>query len=221
MNNIIIENKGTIILGEKVMVSDPCYGLGTWCQGILENVLPGMYNCSVEYSDEGDWGVRVSAIEVIHESCKCKFIQFEHEEFDVGVDSGQAGIFDYEYYAKYHKDSTEREHVDDDWYDMVCDLTHTNVENPEYEEFCYKFTDDSIEGLKEKFEAFFEYKESIKSVKYLHKCDGNTTDGLGLVSSSGYGDGGYNCWTAKNENDKIVAIRVEFITEDDEDYEEV
>lgn len=223
MNNITIENKGTITLGEKVMVSDPCYGLGTWCQGVLENVLPGAYDCNVEYNDEGNWGVRVSAIEVTHESCRGKFIALECEDFEVGVDSGQAGIFDYEYYAKYHMDATERPHVDDDWYDMVCDLTHTKVENPEYEEFSYELTDTSVEELQKRFEAFFEYQDSIKSVKYLHKNDGNTTDGLGLVSSSGYGDGGYNCWTAKNENGKIVAIRVEFISEDDykeEDEEE-
>ena len=224
MNNITIENKGTITLGEKVMVSDPCYGLGTWCQGVLENVLPGVYDCNVEYSDEGDWGVRVSAIEVTHESCRGRFIALECEDFEVGVDSGQAGIFDYEYYAKYHMDATEREHVDDDWYDMVCDKTLTQMPNPDYEEFCYELTDGSVEELKKRFDAFFEYQDSIKSVKYLSKSDGNTTDGFGLVSSSGYGDGGYNCWTYKNEDGKIVAIRVEFITEDDyedeEDYEE-
>ena len=220
MNNITIENKGTITLGKKVMVSDPCYGLGTWCQGVLENVLPGVYDCNVEYSDEDMWGIRVSAIEVTHESCRGKFIQLECEEFEVGVDSGQAGIFDYEYYAKYHMDATERPHVDDNWYDMVCDLTYTKVENPEYEEFCYELTDTSVEGLQKRFEAFFEYQDNIKSQKYLHKNDGNTTDGLGLVSSSGFGDGGYNCWTYKNEDGKIVAVRVEFITEDEEDYEE-
>ena len=224
MNNITIENKGTITLGEKVMVSDPCYGLGTWCQGVLENVLPGVYDCNVEHSDEGDWGVRVSAIEVTHESCRGRFIALECEDFEVGVDSGQAGIFDYEYYAKYHMDATEREHVNDDWYDMVCDKTLTRIPNPDYEEFCYELTDGSVEELKKRFDAFFEYQDSIKSVKYLSKSDGNTTDGFGLVSSSGYGDGGYNCWTAKNEDGKIVAIRVEFITEDDyedeEDYEE-
>ena len=223
MNNITIENKGTIMLGGKVMVSDPCYGIGTWCQGVLENVLPGVYDCNVEYSDEGDWGIRVSAIEVTHESCKGKFVQLEREEFDVGVDSGQAGIFDYEYYAKYHMDATERPHVDDDWYDMVCDLTLTKILNPEYEEFCYELTDTSVEGLQKRFDAFFEYKDSIKSVKYIHKPDGNTTNNLGLVSYSGYGDGGYDCQTARNEDGKIVAIRVEFITEDEyeeEDYEE-
>lgn len=224
MNNITIENKGTITLGKKVMVSDPCYGLGTWCQGVLENVLPGVYDCNVEYSDEGNWEVIVSAIEVTHESCRGKFIALKLEDFEVGVDSGQAGIFDYEYYAKYHMDATEREHVDDDWYDMVCDLTLTRVKNPDYEEFIWDDTNDSIESLLAKFKARTDYMESIKSAKYLYRPDGNTTDDLGLVSSSGFGDGGYNCWAAKNEDGKIIAIRVEFITEDDyedeEDYEE-
>ena len=224
MNNITIENKGTITLCEKVMVSDPCYGLGTWCQGVLENVLTGVYDCNVEYSDEGTWGTRVSAIEVTHESCKGKFIALNLEDFEVGVDSGQAGIFDYEYYAKYHMDATERPHVNDDWYDMVCDKTLTYIPNPDYEEFVWDDTDDTVEKLREQWKAFEDYRESIKSAKRLCKSDGNTTDGFGLVSSSGFGDGGYNCWTAKNEDGKIVTIRVEFITEDDyedeEDYEE-
>ena len=219
MNNITIENKGTITLGAKVMVSDPCYGLGTWCQGVLENVLPGAYDCNVEYSDDSYWGTRVSAIEVTHVDYDRCVLDEEKEKFEVGVDSGQAGIFDYEYYARYHMDATERPHVDDDWYDMVCDKTLTHMPNPDYEEFYYELTDGSVEELKKRFDAFFEYQDSIKSVKYLNKLDGNITDGLGIVSSSGYGDGGYDCWTCKNEEGKIVSIRVEFIGEYDEEDE--
>ena len=47
--------------------------------------------------------------------------------------------------------------------------------------------------------------------------DGNTIDNLGFVSSSGYGDGVYCCWTAHNDEGKIVAIRVEYLTEVDEE----
>lgn len=171
-----------IKLGNKVMVSDPCYGLDTWCQGVLENVLPGTYDCKVEYSDEGDWGTRVAVIEVIHQDYE-GIIRYEPEDFEVGVDSGQAGIFDYDYYCEYHMDINERPHVNDDWYDRVCDITLAN-----------------------------------KQV--------GTVDDLGFVSRSGFGDGGYTCYTAKNQNCEIIAIRIEFIEEDeydeyeDEDYEE-
>lgn len=166
-----------INLGNKVMVSDPCYGLNTWCQGVLENVLPGTYDCNVEYSDEGDWGRRVAAIEVTHQDYD-DIICFESEGFEVGVDSGQAGIFDYDYYCKYHTDSEERHHVDDNWYYEVCDLTCS-------------------------------YEQA------------GTTDDFGFVSSSGFGDGGYTCYTARERNGYIIAIRIEFITEEDEyEYEE-
>ena len=160
-----------IKLGNKVMVSDPCYGLNTWCQGVLENVLPGTYDCEVEYSDEGDWGTRVAAIEVTHQDYD-GIVRFEPEDFEVGVDSGQAGIFDYDYYCKYHTDDD----VNDDWYDKV-----------------YKIT--------------------------LAKNQAGTTDDLGFVSSSGFGDGGYTCYTARERNGYIVAVRIEFIDEEDEDYD--
>ena len=164
-----------IRLGNKVMVSDPCYGLNTWCQGVLENVLPGIYDCEVEYSDEGAWGERVSAIEVVHTDCG--ICRYERENFVVGVDSGQAGIFDYEYYCQYHTDDNDRNHVDDDWYDRVCDIT---------------LSDESA----------------------------GTVDECGLVSSSGYGDGAYGCWVARNRDGYIVAIRIEYITEEDEEDDE-
>ena len=162
-------DKCSIRLNSKVMVSDPCYGLNTWCQGIVKNVLPGTYYCFVEYSDEGDWGTRVSAIEVRH-AYYDRVSDFYPEDFEVGVDSGQAGIFDYDYYEKYHSDRKERPHVDDNWYDKVCNITLTRA------------------GI---------------------------IDNRGFVSSSGYGDGGYTCWTARDDNGNVFAIRIEYITEDE------
>ena len=67
------------------------------------------------------------------------------------------------------------------------------------------------------------YREWSRNAKVswptIQILDGNTIDNLGFVSSSGYGDGGYCCWTAHNDEGKIVAIRVEYITEDDEEEE--
>ena len=296
-------NKGIIKLGEKVMVSDPCYGLGTWCQGIIENVLPGNYHCMVKYSDEGDWGIRVAAIEVIHQDARV--IRYEAQDFEVGVDSGQAGIFDYEYYAKYHTSSEDRDHVDDGWYDMVCNKTSEYISNPDYTLFvdtpeykagilAYRIELDELvkkypgidveaayvelinhyndlsnkdrkldlsslidtleeitklledkadageilekskEALKQQeremelnnikykherlmSELYHIYMRSITSQEKLYRNTGNTIDGLGFVSSSGYGDGGYTCWTAKNKEGKVIAIQVEFITDEEEE----
>ena len=202
----------TIKLGSKVMVSDPCYGLGTWCQGVLENILPGNYSCYVEYSDEGDWGERVSAIEVIHENYDMPVeFEFEPEDFEVGVDSGQAGIFDYDYYVKYHTDSKESDHVDDEWYDRVGALTCVKIKNPNYEEFDW--------NADNCFERYQKYSGSEKCWRYIQKLTANPIDGLGYVSSSGYGDGGYTCYTARNDDKQVFAIRVEFISDYDEEDE--
>lgn len=200
--------KVIIKLGNKVMVSDPCYGLGTWCQGVLENVLPGNYKCYVEYSDEGDLGERVSAIEVVHENYDRPVpIELEPENFEVGVDSGQAGIFDYDYYAKYH----DGHDADDNWYDRVCALTCQNVKNPNYEEFDWN-ADDC-------YNRYSEYTKSEKCWPYIPKLTANPIDNCGFVSSSGFGDGGYTCWTARDDDGHIIAIRIEYITEYDEEDE--
>ena len=215
MKNYITKNKGFINLGAKVMVSDPCYGLNTWCQGVIENVLPGKYECKVGFNDEENWGIRVADIEVVHKDYLNKFLAYDVEDFDVGVDSGQAGIYDYEYYAKYHTDCNTRPHVDEEWYDRVFELTYVDEKNPNYEKFNY---DVSNKDYFEKWEEYMsDYKRSSRTISHF---DGGVIDGLGLVSSSGYGDGGYTCWTATDSNGKVIAIRVEFIDEYDENEEE-
>jgi hypothetical protein len=297
MNKITTTNKGTITLGSKVMVSDPCYGLGTWCQGVLDNVLPGEYECCVEHSDEGDWGMRVAAIEVTHSEYINTVMILEQEDFEVGVDSGQAGIFDYDYYVKYHSDRNDREHVDEVWYDQCYEKTHEYIENPDYIPFtetdeykaCMygfrkelnklsekypeldvdkKYTEliehyndlespnppkvdvnDLLETLRELKEMLSEeyvapkiteeeselisinnkwslllsksyeaHRRNKTGIEELFCFTANPIGEHGFVSSSGYGDGGYCCWTARNKDEKVIYIRVEFITE--EDWEE-
>jgi len=82
-----------INLSENVRVSDPCYTDDVWCKTQLKNVLPGGYNWKIAHSDEGDWGVRISSITLVHEN----YVDNESLEWefhsDIGVDSGQAGVF--------------------------------------------------------------------------------------------------------------------------------
>jgi hypothetical protein len=214
--------KGVIHLGGKVMVSDPCYGLNTWCQGVLENVLPGEYECRVEHSDMGDWGIRVSAIEVIHKDYRDIELTTVLEDFEVGVDSGQAGIFDYEYYARYHTDNAEREHVVNQWYDKCFDATLSRIENPNYEPFNWDeygpinklMNKDHIIDI---FEKYDKYMQSDKRFPYVFKSDAGIMDGKGFVSSSGDGDGSYDCYTARVDN-AIVYIRINYYGMYAEDY---
>lgn len=114
--------EGQIELGSSVMVSDPCYEMGVWCQGIIENVRPGTYDCLIS---EGKtmWGSRNCALAVIHadenyDDLADDLINMEEQDFEVGVDSGTAGIFDLAYYKNSHFENS----IDEDWYDSnVCE----------------------------------------------------------------------------------------------------
>lgn len=175
----VITKVGQIQLGNKVMVSDPCYEVCVWCQGILSDVKPGVYNC---YIDRGArWGIRNYRLIVAHSSLDINSVNcHELQDFEVGVDSGTAGIFDYQYYREHHNINDEEPDTDQEtWYDAyVCDVSEDDV----------------------------------------FICDNK-----GVWSSSGYGDGGYDCYVQRNEVGEIIAMEVIFISDDEEDeddYEE-
>lgn len=181
-----MEYIGRFSLGNKVMVSDPCYKTGTWCQGVLENVRAGFWDAYIKIIDKGNWGNRVAELVVInldyngeYDGLKSEDIN-EHQEFEVGVDSGTAGIFDYEYYCKYHNENT----VDDDWYD-------TQIHHQFFPSY------DSSDWQKSVFTAF-----------------------NGVASMTGYGDGGYDCYVARNEEGEIVGIKIVYIFDTKDDIEE-
>ena len=116
--NIIEKNIGTITLSGKIVISDPCYDRDTWCMITDFPVKPGKYDVQVAYSDEGDFGVRIAALLLIHtESKNIKSNEWSSVEC-VGVDSGQCGIFDDAIYP--HK----KDHQDfEPFYDECCKLT--------------------------------------------------------------------------------------------------
>lgn len=180
-------------LGSKVVVSDPCYDIPTWCQAIITGVLPGKYLAEVTETDGTDgWGVRIATLAATHVDYvdRIGFIEWEESSADIGVDSGQCGIFDFEHYR--NDDSSETyglpliwggKNGDDSgdlWYERMCSLTlgteDGGVSNDDW---------------------------------------GVTPDGA--VSSSGYGDGSYTLMIGKIEDD-IVAFEIIYVgTEEDED----
>lgn len=143
------EKVGTILLNNKVRVSDPCYGPDTWCAGTLENVLKGRYNCYSQSVNAGNWGIRIASIEVRHENYD-DVDPTEIQDIDVGVDSGQAGIYDLDYFVQNRDDKGGV----DDWYASVCNKTFIYVENPNYVPF------EKSEFWKDEFKVIQDIKEN-------------------------------------------------------------
>ena len=165
----------TIQLNDVVMVSDPCYSIPTWCQVKLTGVLPGSYKTFVDKSNSFGWGMRCHRLGVVHTDYVNKKLSWRVIPGEVGVDSGQAGIFSLEGYrndeiaegitSPESNLSIEKDGEGDAWYEKMC-----------------KFT------LDEKQWGMYD---------------------TGVVSSSGIGDGGYDCLVAK-QNNKIVGICINY-----------
>jgi len=232
------------ITSGKMIVTDPCYDKETWCQAKLDNVKIGPWWATVEYSDEDDWGVRVAQIWVWHDSLgitepgtffpPCP----EYIPADIGVDSGQAGFFDLD---KYPDDP----HKDDAFYDAVCKLTLSGIPYSVLEEVgVYPMANvDKLSDEQKANRTSSDYDDrNAYHINRFTSRDGDNTSSkqrdkskladalalhgslgsfgvlpFGAVSSSGFGDGGYNLCIKRDSNGEVVAARIEFIVEDPED----
>lgn len=105
---------GSIELGTTVIVTDPCYPLDTWCTKTLENVLSGNFKCWLTISNI------VQNQILIKDGVDESILRFHKVDADIGVDSGQCGVFDYNYYEI--KQETDAK----TWYSDVCNITLSN-----------------------------------------------------------------------------------------------
>lgn len=77
-----------------IRISDPCYTKDTWCAGTVK-AKNGVWEGEVILSDEGNWGMRVAHLRARLKNAGGAVFDTSRElDIDVGVDSGQAGIFD-------------------------------------------------------------------------------------------------------------------------------
>lgn len=124
-------NKTFLIESGKVVLSDPCYELGTWCQGIVENVKNGVWVAGVVMKRG-----RVSQLYAYHDSADIRHRLLNgHDEFldIVGcVDSGQFGYFDHKHYRDddsvndLSRESSELICENEPFYSFCCDRTLSN-----------------------------------------------------------------------------------------------
>lgn len=197
----------TIELGKKVIISDPAYNMDTWCIGILNNVLPGTYECFYEIIEDNSWGRRIASIEVKHKDYE--FYDFpENIDANIGVDSGQCGIYDYDYF--------EKNNQKEDWYRQICNLTYIEEENPNYKNFYESkyYFDQDIDSLKwiKEYQKYVDDKEI--STMFFSRFAADTLDDKCFVSSSGYGDDLYDAFVERNNDGKIIGIKISFIEEE-------
>lgn len=170
----MIVNLGTFqITSGTLVVSDPCYECQQGISGIVEEATIGTWIGIIDQIDTGDWGERCAYVCAYHKSIDIEQVtNWEACDFIVGVDSGQAGIFEHQVYRVDDSVIGETKFMPEDrWYSSCCDQT-------------------------------------------LGEPKAGVING-GVVSSSGFGDGGYEAFIAKNAEGKVIAVQIVFITEED------
>ncbi|MED1666028.1 DUF4241 domain-containing protein [Brevibacillus laterosporus] len=169
----MIVNLGTFqITSGTLVVSDPCYECQQGISGIVEEAAIGTWIGIIDQIDTGDWGERCAYVCAYHKSIDIEQVtNWEACDFIVGVDSGQAGIFEHQIYRVDDSVIGETKFMPEDrWYSSCCDQT-------------------------------------------LGEPKAGVING-GVVSSSGFGDGGYEAFIAKNAEGKVIAVQIVFITEE-------
>ena len=172
---------------KNVIVTDPSYDTNTWCQAKFDNVLEGVYNTNCAVVDTGDWGNRCSYLIAVHENYNIKDLKWEIDPAEIGVDSGQAGIFDMKFYKN--------------------DKVKMNVPSIGFDGNTFDRLEQIIKPEKEGEQWYLNIckitlsKDMWGGYKY------------GAACRSGYGDGGYSLYVSK-EKGKVVAFCIDFQVED-------
>lgn len=164
-----------------LVVSDPCHDIGCWCMGVIKNAKKGIWQAIIIVNDREE----ICELIAMHKELSLHSLsqlRWEKADFCIGVDSGQAGIFDQSAFKNDaiigDQPNFSLSHATDPigrWYAKCCDIT-------------------------------------------LSEVQAGVLPG-GTVAVSGHGDGIYDCFVVRKE-DEVVGVKIVFIEDDEEEYEE-
>ena len=197
---------------DQLVVSDPCYDLGVVCAGIIKDPKKGRWLTNiVVVSDQSDWGGHVAELNSFHDDHyhNRNLIFWKNCNFKVGVDSGQAGMFDLPVFKNKelkepYVQAGKKEYNDRNTLHLIDALHLIEVTRG---------------TLFNKLAEILAQPPKTTNDWYEMCCDktfsdqGAGTIPGGVVSSSGIGDGTYNAFYAKDETGLVVAVKIVFISE--------
>ena len=172
----------------KLRVTDPCYQKDTWCAEVVD-VLPGLWiaQCVVGPTS---WNNRVKLLQVSHESLGEAPILDTRSMEKLGLNAGvDSGQCGFFDDAKYPEVANEFEYQGQTFYARCCNRTLNK----------------SLPG------------GGVVLDSTPPAGAAGTSHAIGVVTSSGFGDGGYNVYGQRNAQGDIVALTLLFIGDEEED----
>lgn len=212
-----------VVSSGALRVTDPCYDMDTWCAGTLPNVMDGIWQAHVGYHKDS-----------LDMEMNAKWRAQRAEQLEKAKASGSSLA---EYYAE------ELRRYDEGVAAYIGRVAYLHIVNIGAQshfdymaEFDSTWTDSEIDVGVDSGQAGFFDLEMYQTVKkeaaveekfYDEICDLTLDDKgwgvhpTGVVSSSGYGDGGYTCLVRRNDEGKAIEAIIVYLAQYDEDDSDV
>ena len=208
-------------------VTDPCYSMDAWCAGTLNNALNGTWEAHVGYhKDSLDMSSSVEYRARLAEKAEKEPLYYGEElrRYDE-ASAAYLGRIAYIHivaqgYERHFDHSTE---LDSTWeladIDVGVDSGQAGFfDVVKYANAVLDKEDDSA-SRSERGEGFQSFYDTVCDLTLADKSFGVVE--FGCVSSSGYGDGGYNCYVRRNDVGQAIEAIITFIEDYHEEDEEL
>ena len=209
-------------------VTDPCYEVGTWCAGTLDKVKTGQWQAQVGYfQDPHEIAYltrrksedRARTLASYQEGAKTLVSTGQHTKAEVdSMIATVMAMFDAEQEPYLGRvafihigcgDLTEIGSAVNDWKRANIDVGVDSGQVGFFDERLYPLNPVAIGSTLESFyEPICELTGSDEQFGVL---------AFGVVSSSGYGDGSYDCFTVRNAEGLLVEAVIIFISGDEDE----
>lgn len=213
----------------QLMVTDPCYTPGTWCAGVLANLLQGPWNARVGYHrDPLDLERLERQKQYIDESFKLHMAHAGDNPLfkEWAEQDRQRALAKLEEERAAYKGRVAYLHI---WHESY---TAHQAELDARGGFAHYINCEVDVGVDSGQAGFFDRalydqaysNESDQEKFYEAVCELTLSgkewgahEGWGVVSSSGWGDGGYDCLTLHDAGKLVAAVIVYLVESDEED----
>ncbi len=223
----------------KMVIGDPNYALES--ATILKKVVPGTW---MSYIEVGKKNGRCAKLIVINEETNFDDpemtklnslvgIDYDDSEYNwkhhtsIGIDSAQAGVFDLKYYQD--DDNIDTDDDDDNDDNIDTDDDDDNDDNIDTDDDDDNIdTDDEDDNDDDNIDTNDNNDESDSIKTWIGACEKLTlfnskyirggTIPNGVVCASGWGDGLYEVYLDRNQNNQINAIKIIFIPDNELQY---
>lgn len=240
------ECRSFVVKSGALRVTDPCYEIDTWCAGQIEGVKNGDWAAQAGFYREGQcdyskerWDEVVAKFKDGDKEMEELLTEGRKEKGQEIDDKTIAGIR--AFIALRRFEDLNRYGNPDDWSGRIAYLhiRHTSVDPAEFNETNFQIVEGLDVGVDSGQAGFFDL-EAFKLVAatgetkrrdgsafevFYEACGEQTLHGdgwgpvnsMGVVSSSGFGDGGYRCYVRRDEEGQVVEARIIYIADDEEE----